>query len=68
MDRKFVIPNVIIRIEPIMSKIGPYCVSDLPTFNQSEITGTKKLEYAFNRNTVMKIMNIESITSINIFV
>ena len=28
-----------------MSRIGPYCVSDFPTFNQSEITGTKKFEF-----------------------
>ena len=41
VDMKFVMPKTIIKIEPRISNNGPYCVSDLPTFIQSEIKGTR---------------------------
>ena len=40
VDKKFVRPNTIIRMDPIISRRGPYCVSDLPIFIQSDIKGT----------------------------
>ena len=41
-------------------------MSDFPTFNHSDITGTKKFVYDFNINTVKNRIKIESIIVIKI--